>query len=145
MKINTIFFRVFLVPSWANRQWTMMTSLKYGKVIYCIVGDRSWIPVTEEHSFSFSTSRLAAAGLFSYPIWPHFFPLYCVTYSTEVTAFHFPYGEFGASIWQLTSIQRRGLLCVNNFLYFSCVALWPGSWLQGRLSFYKTSIIVYSS
>lgn len=71
--INTI-FRYFLVPSSANRQWTMKISLKYRKVICCLVGDRSWIPVTEEHSFSASTSRLTAAHPISCSIRPHFPP-----------------------------------------------------------------------
>jgi NurA-like 5'-3' nuclease len=71
--INTI-LKVFLVPSVTNRQCTMMTSLEYGKVICCLVGDRSWIPVTEEHSFSASASRLTAAYPFSYAIRPHFSP-----------------------------------------------------------------------
>jgi len=52
----------------------MMTSLKYRKVICCLLGERSWIPVTKEYSFFASNSRLIAAHPFSYTIRPHFSP-----------------------------------------------------------------------
>jgi hypothetical protein len=71
MIINTV-FRVFIVPSLTNRQYTIMTSLEYRKVTCCLVGDRSWIPVMEEHSFSVSAFRLTAAHPFCYAIRPHF-------------------------------------------------------------------------
>jgi hypothetical protein len=70
---NTI-FRDFPVHCVTNRQWTMMMSLKHRKLICCLVEDRSWIPITEEYSFSASISRLTAAHPFSYPIRPHFSP-----------------------------------------------------------------------
>jgi hypothetical protein len=136
--ISTI-LRILLVLSLTNRQWSMMTidNLRPWNII-------KWSVALWETGVRFPARKNIISSpqfqtdcgtpfLISHPI--PFIPFYYVTHSTDVTACPFLHGEFGASIWQITSIQRHSLLSVDNFLYISCVPLWPGSWIQGELCF----------